>query len=389
MSSIWRAMIAAAVCLVAALSVAACGGSDDTGGGGASATTGSEQSETAASDPLIEEAQASVEEFSVNPGIGIDEPLPEPPPEGKTFLFLECSVPVCATIGDGMEQATQALGWELERKTFDLAQPESLVSLVDDAAANPPDYVALTTFPSEVWEAGLEKLKAQDVPVIVGSNATDEPLGEENGIYGNIASDPSEAQAGELKANWVIADSDGTGKMVHFATPDIVTTQAEADALEARMADCADCSLEIVDVASAELAGGKVPGKVVSYLQTNPDTEYISFAFGDMTAGLTGPLENAGFADQVKFVGLTPTLENLQSLKSGETQGAWLGWPAALPGWEFIDVAARLAAGADWEVAAEPVLPMRWLTQETIEEPIELYEPEGYQEAYQQLWGVQ
>ena len=392
MRSRWQAPVTGAVCVALAFGAAACGSSNDSSTGSAdtsSAAATTAPTATAAGNALVEAAKADVAAYSKNPNIGIDVKLSSTPPKGKTFLFLQCNYPVCAQIGDGMEEATKALGWKLQRKTFDLTKPESLVSVLNNAAANPPDYVALTTFPPEIWQDSLAKLKAADVPVIIGSVSGDYVKGAENGIYGNIASDPSEANAGARKAQWVIADSNGTGKVVHFAAKDIATTQAETDALKAGLAKCQDCNLDVVDVSGTELAGGKVPGMTVSYLQSHPDTEYISYSFGDMTAGVDAALEAAGMTDKVKYVGVTPTLANLQSLKQGKTSGAWLGWPAALQGWEFIDVAARLSVGDDVGPAAAPVLPVQWLTADTITEPVKLYEPTGYQDEYKALWGVQ
>jgi ribose transport system substrate-binding protein len=372
------------------MGVSACGDSDSdsaatTGGGAATSTAAAAD---AGGSELVSQAKEAVEKLSVNPTIGIDTKLSKTPPQGKTFRFLQCNYPVCAQIGDGMKEATEALGWKFERKTFNVAKPESLTSLVNDAAANPPDYLALTTFPPEIWQDGLDKLKAKNVPVIIGSISGVDPEGEANGIYGNIASDPSEANAGAAKAQWVIADSNGAGKVVHFAASDIATVRAETEALKEGLERCADCRLDVQEVPSAAMASGKVPGMTVSYLQSHPDTEYISYSFGDMTAGVDQALKAAGMLDKVKYVGVTPTIANLKALKDGDEKGAWLGWPAALQGWEFVDVAARLAAGDEVGDAAAPVLPVRWLTQDSVPTPVALYEPEGYQDAYKALWGV-
>jgi ribose transport system substrate-binding protein len=380
-----RAPIAGALCIAVAFGVSACGSDNNSSSDTGASSTSTTQSQ-ASTDPIVEQAKAEVAKLSGNPGIGIDTALSKAPAQGKTFLFLQCNYPVCAQIGDGMQEAAKALGWNFQRKTFDLAKPESLVSAVNNAAQQPPDFLALTTFPSQVWQDGLDKLKAAGVPVIVGSISTDQPQGKANGIYGNIASDPSEGNAGAAKANWIIADSNGKGKAVHFSATDIQTTHAETDKLKAGLAKCSGCSLDVVDVPSAAFA--KIPGQTVSYLQSHPDTEYISYSFGDMTAGVDAALKAAGLLDKVKFVGVTPTLANLQALKKGDEKGAWLGWPAALQGWEFIDVAARLSVGDDVGAAASPVLPVQWLTQDTIQEPIKLYEPQGYQDAYKKLWGV-
>jgi ribose transport system substrate-binding protein len=383
-----RLGLAALLCTGVAGVAAGCGSSSSSTTSAAAATTSSTTNSGGTTSSLVSSAQADVQKYSVNPTIGINIPLTKAPPKGKVFEFLQCSVPVCAQIGDGMQQATQALGWKFERKTFDLAQPASLVNLINNAAQNPPDYLAVTTFPSSVWKEGLAQLKAKHVPVIVGSDAVDVPEGPANGIYGNIASNPSEANAGTRKANWFIADSNGKGKLVHFAASDITTVTAETDALKAKIKQCPGCSIDVVNVPTSAIAAGQVPGMVSSYLQAHPDVNYMSFSFGDMTAGLTPVLQRTGEAKKVKFVGVTPTLENLQSLKSGVTQGAWLGWPATLQGWEFVDVAARVASGTDWRPASQLVLPVQWLTASTIGSPVKLYEPTGYQAAYEKLWHV-
>jgi ribose transport system substrate-binding protein len=380
-----RAPLVGVLCVAAGFGVAACGSSSSSS---TSSTAASTAATAAGGSALVTDAKAQVAKLAVNPTIGTAVKLTKMPPKGKTFLFLQCNYPVCAQIGDGMQAAATALGWKFERKTFDAASPESLTSLVNNAAQNPPDYVALTTFPPQIWQAGLAKLKAQKVPVIVGSISGVEPQGETNGIYGNIASDPSEANAGSAKASWVIADSNAAGKVVHFAATDIATTHAETDALKAGLAKCPSCSLDVQQVSSAALAAGKVPSATVSYLQAHPDVKYISYSFGDMTGGVDQALKAAGLLDKVKYVGVTPTVANLKAMKAGQEKGAWLGWPAALQGWQFMDVAARIAAGDPVGNAAAPLLPVQWLTQATIPTPIQVYEPTGYQDAYKALWGV-
>lgn len=343
---------------------------------------------TQTSPKVIAAAKAQVRAHSVNPGIGVTTKLKKRPPTGKTFEFLQCNYPVCAQIGNGMQAATKALGWKFVRKTFDLTKPESLVSAVNNAAASPPSYLALTTFPPSVWSDGLAQLKSKKIPVIIGSISGNYVKGAANDIYGNIASDPSEGNAGAQKAAYAIADSNGKAKVVHFAATDIATTAAETNQLKAGLAKCGGCSFSVVKVPSAALGAGKVPSMTVAYLQAHPDTQYISYSFGDMTAGVDAALKAAGMIKKIKFLGVTPTLENLQSLKSGATQGAWLGWPATLQGWQFVDVAARLSVGDPVGKAASPLLPVRWLTKSTITTPIKLYEPNGYQNAYKALWGV-
>jgi ABC-type sugar transport system substrate-binding protein len=331
-------------------------------------------------------ARADVAKWSKTPGIGITAPLAHKPPTGKTLEFLQCSAPVCAQIGDGMAAAAQALGWNFKRQTFNLAQPESLVSLANAAAANPPSFLALTTFPTTLFKSAVAKLKAEHVPIIVGSDSVDQPRGAANDIYGNIASDPSEANAGARKANWVIADSNGKGTLAHFASSDIATTNAETAALKTGMAKCSGCHLDVIDIPSTQIAAGAVPQMVVSYLQAHPSVGYISFSYGDMTSGVDQALKSAGLLNKVKYVGVTPTLQNLQALKSGTEKGAWLGWPAEVQGWQFADVAARIASGTP--VVPAPLLPVQWLTQSSISTPVHLYEPAGYQAAFKKLWGL-
>ncbi len=311
---------------------------------------------------VVAAAKADVAKWSKTPGIGITAALKHTPPKGKTLEYLQCSVPVCAQIGDGMAAAAKALGWKFKREIFDIAQPASLISLANQAAADPPSFLALTTFPTTLFKAAVAKLKAEHVPIIVGSDSVDKPQGAANDIYGNIASDPSEANAGTRKANWVIADSHGTGTLAHFSSSDIATTNAETAALKTGMAKCSGCHLDVIDIPSTQIAAGAVPQTVVSYLQAHPTVGYISFSYGDMTAGVDAALKAAGLLGKVKYVGVTPTL-----LK-------------------FADVAARIASGTP--VVPTPLLPLQWLTQNSISTPIQLYEPAGYQKAFKKLWGL-
>jgi len=145
-----------AISLIGALALAACGDDStdspdataDTGvartGSAASASTdqvaaattgsaASAPSEEAAAVTDVASATALVERFSQPvTSVGVAEPASRKPDPGKKIVFLECPVPTCKVFGDGIEEATNLLDWELTRLTYQFT-PEGQQSAFQQA----------------------------------------------------------------------------------------------------------------------------------------------------------------------------------------------------------------------------------------------------------------
>ena len=68
-----------------------------------------------------EAATATNEKPAVS--LGVTTPLTSKAPAGKTFIWLQCEIPQCATIATGVKAATQAVGWKYRCSTTSRPTP--------------------------------------------------------------------------------------------------------------------------------------------------------------------------------------------------------------------------------------------------------------------------
>jgi len=362
---------------------AACGDDDDdasTGEDGGSASGSAGEAATAAEErlaPYLEPADS----------IGIEEPLSGEMPEGLKVYWLEGNIQSILPITQGFEEATEDAGWDLTTLTYDPADPQGPGSAMQQAVEGGADYIAVSGQTIDILGPALDAAKSAGIPVI-DMYSTDEVGGEENGIYANIGGPGYSEASFPVLADYVINDSGGDAKVLFVNVPDFQILQTVADATLGQFeSECPECDVESLDVTIADLTSGSVSSQVVSSLQSNPDIEYVFVAIGDLATGLPEALSSGG-AENVKLLGGVPNPEQLQSLADG-TSVAWIPLPRPMSAWAAVDAMARIELGEEIDQEQHEVLPIEVKTQDNIETPVEEYEgPEGYQDQFNQLWGV-
>lgn len=403
-----------------ALSVIGCGGDDDTsdatdqGSGTATTTAGSatatsgeagpattgddgDTATTAAGDEGGEggaaadaEAAAGRIAAALEPvtDIGVTVPLTEAPPDGKTVAWIGGGLQSTQVITPGFRTATEALGWELVIIDYDQADPQTVNAAVQQAVDQDVDYIAISGTDISSFEQAAEAAKAKSIPVI-DMYSTNETTGADgNGIYAVISDADSTRATARQVADWIIADSDGTANAVFVNLPEFPILQIAAEAARDHYAEaCAECTFDELDVTLADLGGGTVPSAVVSYLQQNPDANYVSYAIGDLFSGVPESLATAGVAEQAQQVGGVPNADQVQTLIDGESS-VWAMLPREESAWHAVDAMARLSVGQDLE-GVNPVLVTALWDQDNVPRPVEEYRgAEGYEDAFSELWGI-
>ncbi len=198
------------VCLLAF--AAGCGGGNkNNDNNGAAGTT------TAADTGGVAEATKFVADHLANPTkvpLG-DTPLSKAPPKGKSVVFLECGVPNCKNVGNGIAEATKALGWKFTRIPAGLT-PESVVKAWQTAITLKPDAAMIAGFGSDVAAKQIDEFTANGAPW-VGESVTDE-VGQ-HGLLANIATPADFALRGQWLARWMVADTKGKVNAILFNSP--------------------------------------------------------------------------------------------------------------------------------------------------------------------------
>ena len=360
----------------------------------------------ASASPITDVATARelVERFSQPvTSVGVTEPASRQPDAGKHIVFLECPVPTCAVFGDGIEEATDLLDWELTRLTYQFT-PEGQQSAFQQAVDLAPDAIMSSGQTPSVTVQQRQAAAAAGIPFFDNSAVyeSDPEL-----AIGSVDEDPAPPtlllepasfvafQNGTLPAAWAIAETDGNVHSIFVNVPDIpiivppqVSYQAALDQA------CPDTCTNVVVAATVDEIGTTLPEKVVSTLQENPDTNYIVFTSGDFSLGVAAAVQAAGF-DDVRLIGATPIQANVESMRSGGIDEAWAGVSNIVIGWRLVDGAVRYFNGDpipapvvltpdDTGPAAWPVT--RLYTPETAPETADFVEPENYVEIFSELW---
>lgn len=370
----WQRCARMSLPMLLAVALVACGSPEETvSSGDASAVAAT------APDPVT----------AVPTAINVTTPLDEAPTPGKTLFWLQCELPICGKIGDGVKAAVDASGWELETLVFKATDP---AGGLESAIQRKPDAIAITGIPSAAVAPQLKAAAAAGIPVVTCAPGPEEPSAE---TYGAICSQTT-GPDGENLAKWAIKDSGGEAHMVMLtisAFPSLQTTvDGMTDILDKH---CPDCSSGVLDLTVDDLAGGQVSSKLVAYLQSNPKTNYVVFNFGDLEIGVPEALKAAGFEDKVKLIGNGPGPQQFQALIDGGMDAAWVAYPAVYSGWEMVDAALRLADGGTLpdgyheEMAALPSYIVDTPeAAKALEPSLDYAGPEGYEDQFKTLWQV-
>ncbi len=373
-----RLNLSAAAMLIATMALAA--GCGDTGSGN-SDTKGSDAG------PGVATATERLEAYSTTPAeLPVTEPLTVQP-TGKQLYFLQCGVPVCKAIGDGIREAGETLGFEVT--TVDLGTtPESIGRGWTTAVDARPDVVISSANPVSFYESQLAELESQGVPYIAFSIPDDVGAG----VTANLITKEEYAQHGRLMADFVIADSEGRGNVEFFNVPDFPVLASLQEGFKSEMEElCPDCKVEYVEVAPGDI-GTALPGTVVSALQRNPDASYLAMGFGDMFSGVPEALGAVGLEDQVQGVSAAGTAYNYELIKKGDLQAADVALPTNFLGWYTVDTAARALSGQPLPefVEGEFQTPTQVLTEDDITFDIDEGWPgvTDYKAKFEELWGL-
>lgn len=374
MSGIKRSI--AAIVAVSGLLLAACGNDDGS-------------TDPAAADESRDESSTRGVVTSPPSEMTVTEPLPEAP-EPKTVAFVNCPVPSCQVNEPHLEEALDALGWELTVITYDAAAPGTAFQQAIDAGV---DYIATSGLPLAAIEEQVTQAAAAGIPIFE-VYSTDAPEGEGNNLFSQIGGSASVHAASDVLADWVIDDADGEANVLFVTIRDFPILVEEEDAVTAAFADrCDGCSVESLPVTIADLGAGAVPQQVASFLQSNPDVSHVWFSFANLSTGVSDALDGAGLLEDRKLIGLQHESPQLQEIVDG-TNTAWLAVPYPYGMWVLADQMARYATGvwdADLQETAS-VLPTWVVDAPDVAKDLLPTDgwtgPDGFKDRFVELWGV-
>jgi ABC-type sugar transport system substrate-binding protein len=375
MSRTTRCAAGLASALLAASLLAACAAANS-GGDGAS---GQNRGAAEALAPYLEKPQ-------VLPDLA---PLDQAPPTGKSIYYINTGSGSAAEIADGVEAATQTLGWSYEGLTYNVANPATGNSAFLAAINSGADGIISSGLPVAAIEEGLEKAKAEGVAVVL-INPTESPATTDIGHVGNVqvlATIYGKVNALAIAADAEESDQKASVAVVSSSGIPILTTLTDAmvDGIEEY---CNGCAVETVDVSAEDLTSGRAYEAVISHIQRHPDTNYVNLAVGSFEGGMRSALDAAGLTE-VKIAGTQPTVAQNQEIESGASL-FWLQVPYGYEAWESVDALARSFTGGDLTTHNEEEIPIWVVNESNLDfDPKTLPQfPTNYEAQFADLWKV-
>jgi len=350
---------AAAAALLAAVSLAACsadGESDGTAGATASGSAGDASGVTYAKAQITKYA-ATRDHF------GTPVPIPSVPDlHGQTVWYVPIgtSVPVLATMGNGISDALKHLGASVHVCDGKFT-PTTIASCMDSAGTQKADAVITGFVDYNVVPSAFQSLATKGIPVLAAGVTQPDGVSPSKTL-GFFDTSALTQTAYRLLADAAIADSNGEAKVLQLELADSPTTKSNAAATTAEFKKyCPDCTVTTVSMTTADAAN--LGSLISAKLSASPDTKYLLLpqdAF--LQAALPG-LQSAGFTDKVKIITAGGSTTGLQATKAGQIAYN-IGQGAVEQGWAIADGAVRLLSGV--EVQPETDGPVRVFTKDNV-----------------------
>ncbi len=309
-------------------------------------------------------------------------------PSGIKVAWLACELPSCTEVGEDWPAIAEALGWELKVINVSSATPGSGVQEAIDWGAN---YISISGSPVAAFQEQYDAATAAGIKFAFAYNG-EAPA---DGILTSISGNDAVYDAGTDIANYIIADSGAAANVLMVNIQMFPVLVAEEEGIRDTLAaGCSACTFDVLPVAIEDI-GVNVPGLVASYLQENPETNYITYAFSALPIGVTAALESAGLLGQVTQVGVDFDKTGLTEIVDG-THSAWTSNPKAYSAWLMAHAMILDALGDEFterttaEVLPNFVLDDAALAQEIIDssELSNWKGPEGYADKFLALWGI-
>lgn len=318
----------AGICLLAA----ACSSKSDSATKTATADSGSTGSGAAAGS--VDGAKAKVAEFEklVSTWPGPTEPVKAV--SGKKIGIVTCGVTseACTRMAVGITEAATALGWSvIETYNPPNLTPDdenaALLRMID-AGAN---GIVCVCIPRPLLTETLAKAKAKNVSFVTVRSESDKYTPPDDVKLGK-----GERLAGEMMADFVIADSDGKAKLIMIRDDDFDILKDISDGFKETIAKCSGCSIvEEVNIPTATVFNDIV-STTTNLLRRHPDTTYVYGTFDAEARLVVSSLNETGMLGKVKIVGGTggekaslDLIRNDPPVDFVATTGApqeWAGW---------------------------------------------------------------
>jgi ribose transport system substrate-binding protein len=268
---------------------------------------------------------------------------PKPQP-GKKIVYMsnDENNDASRAWGVAIKEAGSKIGWDvtiIDGK----ATPVGWIAAMNQAIALGANGI-ITSADAASMQEPIKDAASKNIPII-GIHAAALPgPNAELGLFTNIQQDPREI--GKAQADWIIADSKGTAKVVVTSHNEFAIAEAKSRATEARMKECSGCQvMEYVTSPIAEVAQ-RQPQMVVAWVQKYGTPLYIT-AVADYTLDFQVPaLRSAGVdTSSVKMVGADGQRSAYERIRAKEYQVVTVSEPVEMQAYQALDEMNRALQG--------------------------------------------
>lgn len=253
------------------------------------------------------------------------------------------------------------------------------------AGAVKPDGIVLSGFDPKSTAQQVAQANSAGIPLI-GWQAVDAPgPSTDPKLFSNVTTRVQDVA--KISADWVISQSNGRAGVVVFTDASIPFAKGKSDLIEKELATCSDVKVLTTSNIPIADASNRTPQEV-SALLSRFGTKWTNSAavndlyFADAAPSLraagkrgNGATFNIGAGDG------DPSA--FQRINSKQFQTATVPEPLSEQGWQMVDEFNRAFAG---KPASGYVAPVHITTADN-SGGTSSWDPKGYREAYQKLWG--
>ena len=307
-------LVVGAIAISTAMLLVACGNSKVTKAADPGGSAGS--SDTASG---VAEAKKIVADYSKPPTWqGPNDPVKVSDLSGKRVVYISVSnsIPVLKYWSDTLAGVVK----NVAGIQFDVVDAKGSVDEANkgfqQAIATKADVVVLQAFSADLFTAQIQQAKAAGIKVITANSGV--PGKVDGGQDAEVTFDY--VKVGQLIADWMIADSKGSGKALLVTSDDVPASQPQAQGTLAEVKRlCPSCDVQKKDVQIPQWEAS-IPTLFQTTINTDPMRTYLLPIYDGQALGGLGAIRTAGAGSRVKVGTFNATpgiVEQLKDASSG------------------------------------------------------------------------
>ena len=350
-----RRLVTAAGTAALLLASAGCGSSASSGGSPAPAS--STAANAGATSASVAQARATIAQFYHSMDAAGKPTSTSKPKKNQSIWVISCDQTLtgCSLPAESIKTAAAMLGWHVT--IFDgHSNPALYATGVSEAVAAHANAIVLDSTDCDFAKAPLEQAKQQHI-IIYGYDVIDcsDPgegsgphLVDWTGLPTGFTTYPQFIRYwGKLKADYVIAATNGHANIITWTEDDILSIKYEGQAIQQEFAKCPGCHIVAnVNFTLADFANNGVFHKFQTALQQHPDANATATLY-DVTilAAVAPALKAAGRTGSFVVAGGEGYPPNLQLIAADGGQTCAFAIDITDVGYPTIDAINRLLDG--------------------------------------------